>query len=74
MKAKLLALSLSAIYALFLIGCKEETSDEKARRLGLICINGYVFREIYNKRLLGIGTTTLEPLNITCENGKVIVD
>lgn len=57
---------------LFLIGCKLQTDE--AKRLGLICINGYVFREIYNKRLLGIGTTTLEPLNITCENGKVIVD
>lgn len=40
MKAKLLALSLSAIYALFLIGCKEETGDYKAKKLGLICING----------------------------------
>ena len=57
---------------LFLIGCKLQTDE--AKRLGLICINGYVFREIYNKRLLGIGTTTLEPLNIACENGKVEVD
>ncbi|WP_289749017.1 hypothetical protein [Helicobacter bilis] len=69
MKAKLLILSLSAIYALFLIGCKLQTDE--AKRLGLICINGHVFREIYEKRIIGIGTTTLEPLNITCENGKV---
>lgn len=34
MKAKLLALSLSAIYALFLIGCKEETGDYKAKKAG----------------------------------------
>lgn len=74
MKAKLLALSLSAIYALFLIGCKEETGDYKARKLGLICINGHVFREAYKSRVLGAGTTTLEPLNIACENGKVEVD
>lgn len=74
MKAKLLALSLSAIYALFLIGCKEETGDYKAKKLGLICINGYVFKETYKSRILGAGTTTLEPLNIACENGKVEVD
>lgn len=74
MKAKLLALSLSAIYALFLIGCKEETDDYKAKRLGLICINGYVFKETYKSKVLGAGTTTLEPLNIACENGKVEVD
>ena len=72
MKAKLLALSLSAIYALFLIGCEKET--DKAEKLGLICINGYVFREAYKSRVLGAGTTTLEPLNIACENGKVEVD
>lgn len=70
MKAKLLALSLSAIYALFLIGCERETDE--AKKLGLICINGYVFRE--KSRLFGIGTTILEPLNIECSNGKVIVD
>ncbi len=74
MKAKLLALSLSAIYALFLIGCKEETGDYKAKKLGLICINGYVFREAYKSKVLGAGTTTLEPLNIACENGKVEVN
>lgn len=74
MKAKLLALSLSAIYALFLIGCKEETGDYKAKKLGLICINGHVFRETYKGRLMGAGTTTLEPLNIECSNGKVEVD
>lgn len=33
MKAKLLILSLSAIYALFLIGCCEKETD--AKRLGL---------------------------------------
>ena len=74
MKAKLLALSLSALYALFLIGCKEETGDYKAKRLGLICINGYVFKETYKSKVLGAGTTTLEPLNIECSNGKVEVD
>ena len=73
MKAKLLILSLSAIYALFLIGCCKEETDE-AKKLGLICINGYVFRETYKGRILGAGTTTLEPLNIACENGKVEVD
>lgn len=68
MKAKLLILSLSTIYALFLIGCKPQTDE--AKRLGLICINGYVFKEIYHKRLLGVGTTTLEPLNIECSKAK----
>lgn len=29
MKAKLLALSLSAIYALFLIGCERQTDEQK---------------------------------------------
>lgn len=72
MKAKLLILSLSAIYALFLIGCKLQTDE--AKRLGLICINGYVFRETFKSSLLGAGTTTLEPLNIECSNGKVEID
>ena len=74
MKAKLLALSLSAIYALFLIGCEEETGEYKVSKLGLICINGHVFRETYKSKVLGAGTTALEPLNIECSNGKVIVD
>lgn len=43
MKAKLLVLSLSAIYVLFLIGCKLQTDEAKS--LGLICINGFVFRK-----------------------------
>lgn len=75
MKSKLLVLSLSAIYALFLIGCCEkETGDDKAKRLGLICINGFVFRETYKSRLFRTATIILEPLNIECSNGKVIVD
>ena len=72
MKAKLLALSLSAIYALFLIGCERQTDE--AKRLGLKCINGYVFKKTYKSSLMGAGTTTLEPLNIECSNGKVEVD
>lgn len=74
MKAKLVILSLSTIFALFSIGCKEETSENKAKRLGLICINGSVFRETYKSKILGAGTTILEPLNVECSNGKVIVD
>lgn len=75
MKAKLLVLSLSAIYALFLIGCCEkETGDDKAKRLGLICINGFVFREQVEGKFLRGFKITLEPLNIACENGKVEVD
>ena len=72
MKAKLLALSLSAIYALFLIGCKRQTDE--AKRLGLICINGHVFREQVEGKFLRGFKITLEPLNIECSNGKVIVD
>lgn len=72
MKAKLLALSLTAIYALFLIGCERQTDG--AERLGLICINGHVFRERVESKLIGGFKRTLEPLNIACENGKVIVD
>lgn len=72
MKAKLLALSLTAIYALFLIGCEKQTDG--ADRLGLICINGHVFRERVEHKFIGGFKRTLEPLNITCENGKVIVD
>ena len=72
MKAKLLILSLSTIYALFLIGCKSQTDE--AKRLGLICINGYVFREQVEGKFLRGFKITLEPLNIACENGKVIVD
>ncbi len=71
MKAKILILSLSAIYALFLIGCERQTDE--AKRLGLICINGYVFRERGESTLLRY-KTILEPLNIECSNGKVIVD
>lgn len=52
MKAKILILSLSAIYALFLIGCEKERDG--AERLGLICINGYVFRETYESRLKSV--------------------
>ena len=76
MKAKILILSLSAIYALFLIGCekKEISGDERARDLGLICINGYVFREQLESRFLRGLKITLEPLNIACENAKVILD
>ena len=51
MKAKLLALSLSTIYALFLIGCEEKTDG--AERLGLICINGHVFRERVEHKFIG---------------------
>lgn len=50
---------------LFLISCEKERDE--AERLGLICINGYVFQKEYRG-------TTLEPLNIACENAKVIVD
>ena len=71
MKAKILILSLSAIYALFLIGCKEETGDYKAKKLGLICINGYVFRERVESKFIGGFKRTLEPLSIACENGKL---
>lgn len=53
---------------------KEISGDERAKRLGLICINGYVFREIYERRLIGIGDIILEPLNIECSSGKVEVD
>ena len=52
MKAKILILSLSAIYALFLIGCEKERDE--AERLGLICINGYVFRETNESRLKSV--------------------
>ena len=72
MKAKLLALSLISIYALFLIGCERETDG--AERLGLICVNGHVFRERVEHKFIGGFKRTLEPLNITCENGKVIVN
>ena len=72
MKAKLLILSLTAIYSLFLIGCEEKTDG--ADRLGLICINGHVYRERLEHKFIGGFKRTLEPLNITCENGKVIVD
>lgn len=72
MKAKILALSLTTICVLFLIGCERETDE--AERLGLICVNGHVFRERVEHKLIGGFKRTLEPLNITCENGKVIVN
>ncbi len=72
MKAKLLILSLSAIYALFLIGCERQTDG--AKKLGLICINGFVFREQVESKFLRGYKITLEPFNIECSNGKVIVD
>ena len=72
MKAKLLILSLISIYALFLTGCEEKTDG--ADRLGLICINGHVYRERLEHKFIGGFKRTLEPLNITCENGKVLVN
>lgn len=50
------------------------SGDERARDLGLICINGYVFREQLESKFLRGLKITLEPLNIECSSGKVEVD
>lgn len=87
MKAKLVTCTLVLLSVLFLIlsililcvsflvkGGQEDIKDYKAKRLGLVCVNGYVFKETPKISLTRVGESTLEPLNIECSNGKVIVD
>lgn len=87
MKTKVVTCTLFLLSVLFLIlsililsvsflvkGSKEDIKDYKAKRLGLVCVNGYVFKETPKMSLTRVGESTLEPLNIECINGKVMVD
>ena len=64
----------SLFIAFLFIGCCDDTKSEKAKLLRLYCINGYVFKGHKETKILDMDDITLEPLNIECSNGKVIVD
>ncbi len=59
---------------LFLGCCDDDTKSARAKMLDLVCINGYVFKKHREINFFHANDITLEPLNITCENGKVEVN
>ena len=69
MKTKILAFTL---LALALSACKD--SADKAKAMGLECINGWVFHKHTEYPLLRSWKTTYEPLNIECPSGKVEIN
>ena len=65
-----------ALFALFL-GCDSTstTKPNKAYALGLVCINGKVFREKYEQSgVFSYGETKLIPLGVDCQSGKVEIE
>lgn len=71
MKTKILIFTL---LALALSACKEDTPEDKAKGMGLECINGWVFHKHTEYPLLRSWKTTYEPLNVECPSGKVEVN
>lgn len=67
MKAKIL---IFALLGFILSACKDSPED-RARRMGLECINGWVFQTHTEYPLLRNPKTTLTPLNVECPSGKV---
>lgn len=63
-----------ALLAFTLSACKEDSPEDKAKRQGLVCINGWVFQSHTEYPLLGTPKTEITPLNIECPNGKVVVE
>ena len=63
-----------ALLAFTLSACKEDSPEDKARRQGLICINGWVFQSHTEYPLFSSWKTELTPLHIECPNGKVVVE
>ena len=72
MKTKLMLL----LFALTLGACKSDndTPEDRAKRMGLECINGWVFQIHYDHPFFGRWKTTLIPLNVECPSGKVEVN
>lgn len=69
MKTKIL---IFAFLALSLNACKDNPED-RASRMGLECINGWVFQTHTEYPMLGTWKTTITPLNVECPSGKVEV-
>lgn len=63
-----------ALLAFTLSACKEDSPENKAKRQGLVCINGWVFQSHTEYPLLSTPKTEITPLNIECQNGKVVVE
>lgn len=70
MKAKIL---IFALLGFILSACKDSPED-RARRMGLECINGWVFQTHTEHPMFGSWKTTLIPLNVECPSGKVEVN
>lgn len=70
MRAKILVFTLLAFA---LSACKEGSPEDKARRIGLKCINGWVFQTRTEYPIFGGWRTILTPLNVECPSGKVEV-
>ena len=55
-------------------GCNYESTPDESKRLGLICINGWVYQEHKNHNALtGKSSIRLENLDIRCPSGKIRV-
>ena len=63
-----------ALLAFTLNACKDDSPEDKAKRQGLVCINGWVFQSHTEYPLFSSWKTELTPLNIECPNGKVVVE
>lgn len=72
MKTKIL---IFALLGFILSACKDSThSTDKAKGMGLECINGWVFHKHTEYPMFGSWKTTYEPLNVECPSGKVEVN
>ena len=71
MKTKIIIFVLLGI---ILSACKEDIPEDRARRMGLECINGWVFHKHIEYPMFGSLETTYEPLNVECPSGKVEVN
>lgn len=71
MKTKILIFTL---LALALSACNEDSPEDRARAMGLKCINGWVFHKHTEYPMFSARKTTLTPLNVECPSGKVEVN
>ena len=70
MKTKIL---IFALLGIILNACKEDSPEDRAKRMRLKCINGWVFQTHTEYPMFGTWRTTLTPLNVECPSGKVEV-